>query len=847
MILQRGEIMRRKYSFALIILLFVLVTCPVKVSAFNLIPVTRLYGEDRYSTSVEISKCGWKKSSINAVIATGEDFPDALCAAPLAGRLNSPVLLTGRFGLDNDVKSELIRLGTRKVILIGGEGAISADVEKELTALGIESERIFGTDRYQTSVKIAEYMAGNFKLSGEIAVATGENFPDALSVAPIAASKGMPVILVPDKALPEAVKSYIKEHDVDKAYVIGGESIVGERILEYLPSPERIYGNDRYETNLRILQRFSKELDCSTVYIATGKSFPDALSGSALASVTCSPVILVEKASSDIIKGFMDSKLNIVKAINVLGGEGAVPVSIVNKICPHIVSIDDIKITVNKGESFSLPQKVRAYISDGNIREESVAWSPGTADASREGTYTFEGTVSGYSRKVFLTLTVTIPSKINSILGVGDTLTLVSNKSLQLSPVAVDTSGKEIKNARFTFSSSKPGVVEISSSGLIKGISQGMAILTIKAQNTINEMSVNTIAIVSDKLALTDIARESSSVVYIEVYDEKHMYLGYGSGFIVSPEGKVLTNYHVIDNARYATVTLENGTKYEVEGVLNYDAKKDIAILKLKNSGILKAVRLGNSDSLKVGSEIVAIGSPMGYKNTVSTGIISGFRESEIRSGQDMQISAPITSGSSGGALFDMQGEVVGITYAGRDGAANINFAIPVNETVQLMNSGTLKSFADVEKEVYPKMPYQEFSQMLKNGFSHYSTDGYTLKIDSISISEDSSSPDNVYLFLIMYRDSNLDLKNYLHRYNEKAKIKIEDWILTIAEESARHYSSKVISGGLWYIDEFSYYPIGYPKQDVSYDAEKNVWRLSHQEIFFSNSSTVKDFTILWQ
>ncbi|MCX6098184.1 MAG: trypsin-like peptidase domain-containing protein [Caldiserica bacterium] len=183
-------------------------------------------------------------------------------------------------------------------------------------------------------------------------------------------------------------------------------------------------------------------------------------------------------------------------------------------------------------------------------------------------------------------------------------------------------------------------------------------------------------------LSVTEIAKKVESVVYIEVAfgDGKG---ASGSGFIISLDGRIVTNYHVIDGAASGKVVLNDGTTFTDIKVLGWDKEGDLAIIKVPGSG-LPAVTTGNSDTAQIGEAVVAIGSPLGLQNTVSTGIISARREGYL------QTTAPISHGSSGGALFNMMGEVVGITSAGMEEGANLGFAIPINEVKSLTTTQAL-------------------------------------------------------------------------------------------------------------------------------------------------------------
>jgi hypothetical protein len=181
---------------------------------------------------------------------------------------------------------------------------------------------------------------------------------------------------------------------------------------------------------------------------------------------------------------------------------------------------------------------------------------------------------------------------------------------------------------------------------------------------------------------VTEIAKKVESVVYIEVAFEDGKGAS-GSGFIISLDGRIVTNYHVIDGAASGKVVLNDSTTFTDIKVLGWDKERDLAIIKIGGSG-LPAVTTGNSDAALIGEAVVAIGSPLGLQNTVSTGIISARREGFL------QTTAPISHGSSGGALFNMMGEVIGITSAGMEQGANLGFAIPINEVKSLTTTQTL-------------------------------------------------------------------------------------------------------------------------------------------------------------
>jgi len=150
-----------------------------------------------------------------------------------------------------------------------------------------------------------------------------------------------------------------------------------------------------------------------------------------------------------------------------------------------------------------------------------------------------------------------------------------------------------------------------------------------------------------------------------------------GSGFLVESDGLILTNHHVVRDARSARVKLANGDVYDQVVLLAEDERRDIAVLRIAGFD-LPTLPLGNSDSVRIGSPVVLIGSPLGLANTVSTGIVSGRRQ-EPQGFQLLQITAPASQGSSGGAVLSANGDVIGIAVSQLLAGQNLNFAVPIN------------------------------------------------------------------------------------------------------------------------------------------------------------------------
>ncbi len=170
-----------------------------------------------------------------------------------------------------------------------------------------------------------------------------------------------------------------------------------------------------------------------------------------------------------------------------------------------------------------------------------------------------------------------------------------------------------------------------------------------------------------------------------------------GSGFIISPDGLIVTNKHVIDidKADFTVITSE-GKKYPAK-ILAKDPAHDLAIIKISGANF-PTLKLGNSEELQIGQSVIAIGNTLGeFSNTVSRGVVSGLSRSIIASSQDssekleqlIQTDAAINPGNSGGPLLNLQGEVIGINTAIAQGAQNVGFAIPVSQVKKSINDLT--------------------------------------------------------------------------------------------------------------------------------------------------------------
>lgn len=305
----------------------------------NHLSSSRIFGQTRYETSYEIFNSGWN-SSETVVLVTGTDYADALTAAPLASKYDAPILLVKNDSLQNQeaLQSLLRNKGVKEAIIVGGTSRIPSTIELELEDLNINSKRLAGKTRYETSVSVANELGLK---SGEIAIAYGLGFADGLSISSVASIKQMPILLTATNNIPEEVESYLNSNNITKTYVIGSESVVSKNIENKLVNVERLGGANRYETNANIFNRFKNELNLSEIYLASALDFPDALSSTALAAKSKSFVLLTNtKESNATIKSILNNNNNRNKINNVyvLGGKAVISDSIL-----YNLSITDIK------------------------------------------------------------------------------------------------------------------------------------------------------------------------------------------------------------------------------------------------------------------------------------------------------------------------------------------------------------------------------------------------------------------------------------------------------------------------------------------------------------------------
>ena len=205
-------------------------------------------------------------------------------------------------------------------------------------------------------------------------------------------------------------------------------------------------------------------------------------------------------------------------------------------------------------------------------------------------------------------------------------------------------------------------------------------------------------AAASDQIAEQIAETARAATVYLEMTNRNGQHLVIGSGFFVGGN-QIATNFHVIAEAASGTAKLvEKPTPYTIEGIIATDEENDLAILEVRMSGI-QPLPLGDSDTVKIGQTVYAVGNPKGRKGTFSPGAISNLSKKNGK--KRLQMTAPISPGSSGGPVLNRKGEVIGVSFATIEDGQNLNFAIPSNYLKELLaRSGPAKPFPQSEQSI---------------------------------------------------------------------------------------------------------------------------------------------------
>jgi spore germination protein YaaH/putative cell wall-binding protein len=297
--------------------------------------LTRVAGVDRYETAARLSAQTYPAGVPVAYVAAGTNFPDALAAGPAAVRGGGPVLLTGTTRLPPSTASELARLRPGRIVVVGG--LVSSGVLEALRPYATSGtvDRIAGADRYATAAGVS---AATFAPGAPVAyVASGLNFPDALTGGAAAGRQKGPMLLVGGGGVPTATARELTRLRPATIVVLGSSSVIGDamitRLRPYATSGTvtRLAGADRYATGVAVSQATAATDGPRTVYVATGASFPDGLAGSPVAARAGGPLLIVPPTGLTPGLAAELRRLNPPRIV-ILGGTASVPNAVANQI-----------------------------------------------------------------------------------------------------------------------------------------------------------------------------------------------------------------------------------------------------------------------------------------------------------------------------------------------------------------------------------------------------------------------------------------------------------------------------------------------------------------------------------
>lgn len=308
-----------------------------KVSYYE-VSTARIYGNTRYGTASMVAEKAYPNGCDSIVIASGTSYADALAGVPLANALKAPILLSTPAGLDNTTIARIKALKPKSAYILGGTGAVPANVRSQLTELGVSDvHRLSGANRYETAVNIANSIGTVKTIPKSIFIANATAFPDALSASAAAAISNAAILYVNSNGnLDKDTADYLDsiKSGIQNIYIIGGKSLVPDsavkELSKYCISIKRLSGANRYATNAAVNEEFYANFGNNRVCVVTGKDFPDALTAGVYAAKTQSALILADQSLVMETKKYLMNKCPML--ITAIGGTGAVPKDILDRM-----------------------------------------------------------------------------------------------------------------------------------------------------------------------------------------------------------------------------------------------------------------------------------------------------------------------------------------------------------------------------------------------------------------------------------------------------------------------------------------------------------------------------------
>lgn len=339
----------------------------------------------------------------------------------------------------------------------------------------------------------------------------------------------------------------------------------------------------------------------------------------------------------------------------------------------------------------------------------------------------------------------------------------------------------------------------------------------------------------AQNLTAEQIGEFSDRVVYIEALNSNGEAFAGGSGVIVGSDGEVITNFHVIEGASSARIYFSSTDSVITSNVTIYDKERDLALLKTAKTG-LPAVSIGDSSKLKLGEAVIAIGSPLGFTNSLSSGVVSTPLRM-VDGNRFIQMTTPIDHGSSGGALFNMRGELVGITTALIDSSANLNFAIPSDEVASFLRKPkTSQLLASIGTPVSPvvsagsntnSMTPQQLEAYMDEHYSVMDYKGVTLHFDWIVM----FSADGKTYSIAGIMNNSREWSDWVS-YQIKDHYAMPSMVYLILDELAKDLNIENTFMALYINTYFSFYPSAFPADSITVEGQG--YRLNHSFVYGS-------------
>lgn len=355
--------------------------------------VQRLAGSDRLGTMSQIVSAGWANgSSQTVVLASAENWPDALSASPLAGTLHCPVVTTSASHLSGEAAAQIARVGATKAYVLGGTAAISDSVLNSLRAIGVEPVRLAGAERVATGIEAYKQAKAAGASSSTCILSASTSYADALAISPYAYASGSPIFLAnADGSLSASVIDAMKNGGFKSVIVLGGtgfagsikDSVARQAAAAIGGTWPRIAGADRVETSKLISYWETGLATGSSVQpnvsltwdkpaVAYAWNFPDALASVSVCGVGKSPVLLVDNSIATTISATIGTFAHDASALYVLGGTAVVS--------------DGVAVTVASAQA-SAPEAPSPYSGKLDVNLHEIMGSSGASVASMVSRY----------------------------------------------------------------------------------------------------------------------------------------------------------------------------------------------------------------------------------------------------------------------------------------------------------------------------------------------------------------------------------------------------------------------------------------------------------------------------